>query len=245
MRSARTRLTREQILSFGPFYGAEGDGGGSTGGTGGASAGGGGSNTGGSNNQSGQGGDGGTEPPKDELEELTPEQLRNKIRNSTEAGDRLANKLRAAERERDELKTAKEEQERKELSDLENASKDVQKLTDSNALLSETVKRLTVENAFLRVDGVDWHDRADALRLIDLSEVEFDDKTGEVKDPAKITAAAKKLAKDKPHLVRSPTAAPPGTPLPTPGTTGIPPAVQGQQGGKKAAELIQKYNIPR
>jgi hypothetical protein len=243
MRSAISRLTRDQILSFGPVCFAEGDGGsGGAGGTGNPPEGTGG--TGGQNNPDDKGNAGGTGKSDDDLESITdPEELRKKLRSRAEQAarqDRELRELREAKRERDELRTKQEELERKDASDLENAQRDNEKLTKTNATLLDTVKRLTIENAFMRVKDVDWHDPDDALRLVDLSNVEFDNETGAVKDASKLADAAKKLAKDKPHLVRPKTAVPNGTPPGKP--TGSAPAGN-PPGVPEKRRLASKYGI--
>jgi hypothetical protein len=243
MKSAISRLSRERILSFGPVCFAEGDGGtGGTGGTGAPPEGTGG--TGGQNSQDDKGKTGGAGKSDDDLDSITdPEELRRKLRNRAEQAqrqDRELAQLREAARERDELKTKQEEIERKDRTDLENAQRDLETHKTRADTLAETVKRLTMELAFMRVKDVDWYDPDDALRLVDLSDVQFDEKTGEPKDASKLVDAAKKLAKDKPHLVKPKTAVPNGTPAGKP--SGAPPAAGAPLGSDKD-RIRGKYNI--
>lgn len=245
MRSARTRLTRAQILSYGPFIGAEGDGAGAAGGTGAPANGDGGSGTGGTSGDvpDDKTGSAGGSSKSDSLDDITDvDELRRKAKNSTEAGDRLARKLKEAEKQRDDLAKVQEEQERKGKTELENAKADLEKSTADNATLLKTVRELTIANTFLGLKDIDWHDPEDALRLVDLTDVEWDEKDGKIKDKSKLVKAAKKLSTDKPHLVRSGTSAPPGTPNPKGGKSGNAP------GTKDAVQLDRekikaKYGI--
>lgn len=79
------------------------------------------------------------------------------------------------------------------------------------AELKPRVDRLTTDNRDLRlkvaflsttVPGVEWVDVEDALRLVDLSDVDIDE-DGNV-DKRDLKLALKNLAKRKPHLVRKP-----------------------------------------
>lgn len=60
---------------------------------------------------------------------------------------------------------------------------------------------LTLQNAFLASNVVDWVDPEDALRLVDLEDVEIDD-DGTV-DRKALRAALRDLARRKPHLVKT------------------------------------------
>lgn len=66
--------------------------------------------------------------------------------------------------------------------------------------LAARQERLALENAFLRSNLIDWVDPDDALRLVDLSDVDVDE-DGTV-DRRALRAALKDLAKRKPHLVK-------------------------------------------
>lgn len=238
MRSARTRLSLEQVLALGPFRGAESSGGADDGGKGNEGAGG----TGGQNDGGGKGGAGGTGKSDDDTDD--PAELKRKLANRVEQATRQdaeIRRLKEIEREADELRTKQEEQDRKGRSDLENATKDVERLTKQNESLLATVKRLTLENTFLQIKDVDWHDPEDALRLVDLSSVEFDGE-GNVKDPGSLKKAAKDLAKAKPHLVKKSTDVGPGVPQGAP--TGTAPAGGTNNTGKATEDTLRKkYRI--
>lgn len=246
MRSARTRLTRAHILAIGNVKFSEGEPG-STGGSGDPNP----SNPAGGTGQGGKSGDpkdgtGGTGAPKDDLDDITdPEVLKRKLRNAREAEQRLHGKMTAAERERDELKTKQTEAEeaarRESQSEVENLKDDIRKRDETIQARNATIQSLTVQLAFAQVKDVDWHDPEDALRLVDLSGVEFDEKTGEVKDKSKVVKAAKDLAKAKPHLVKSSTAVPGSVPNGV--RNGQPPAGGPPTNSDREKELRTKYKI--
>lgn len=63
----------------------------------------------------------------------------------------------------------------------------------------ETIQQLRIQNAFLSANTHTWHDAADAMRLADLSDVEIEE-DGTV---VGLKEALQKLAKEKPHLIKS------------------------------------------
>lgn len=73
-------------------------------------------------------------------------------------------------------------------------------LTTSNASLTETNQKLMLQIAFLTEAGFDWVDPDAAMRLADLSDVEFDEKTSKA---VGLNAALTKLVKDKPYLLKA------------------------------------------
>jgi len=236
MKSAK-RWSLAQILSAGNVYAHDADG---DGGTGGAT---GGTGQPDPNATSTEGAGGTGEKPKDE-EEFTPEQMKRKIAALQEEQERHFKERKKAEAERDELRKVKDEADRKDKSELENAKADLEARDKVIAAKDETIKRLSVENAFVSLKEIEWHNPATALKLVDLSDVEFDPETGAPKDLKQLVKVAKKLADDNPFLVKSKTAAPNGTPEGN--GTGKPPA----QGTKPTDEttkekLRQKYNINR
>lgn len=72
-------------------------------------------------------------------------------------------------------------------------------LTKSNETLTTANQKLMLENAFLKEAGFDWVDPEAALRLADLSTVEYDEKAGKA---IGLNSALTKLAKDKPYLLK-------------------------------------------
>lgn len=232
MRSAKaTRWSREAILAIGNIVAfdnedeAEGEAGG----------------TGEANNESDS--DTGKKSGEDDDSDDDSETLKKKLKNRAEQASRQdaeIARLKKVEREADELRKAKEEQDRKGRSELDNLKADLEKAGKTIAAKDDTIRRLTVENTFMTLKEIDWHNPATALRLVDLSDVEFDESTGQVKDRKALVNAAKELAKDNPYLVKSKTAVDEGTP-------------NGKQSGKVPAggkpketddaTLRSKYNI--
>ncbi len=72
-------------------------------------------------------------------------------------------------------------------------------LTKSNETLTTANQKLMLENAFLKEAGFDWVDPEAALRLADLSTVEYDEKAGKA---IGLNSALTKLAEDKPYLLK-------------------------------------------
>lgn len=62
-----------------------------------------------------------------------------------------------------------------------------------------TIQELRIHNAFLAANTFQWHDPQDALRLADLRDVEIEE-DGTV---VGLKEALQKLAKEKPHLIKS------------------------------------------
>ena len=73
-------------------------------------------------------------------------------------------------------------------------------LTAANTKLTSANQSLMLENAFLKAKGYDWVDPEAALRLADLSQVEFDEKTNKA---VGLESSLAKLAKDKPYLLKA------------------------------------------
>ena len=124
-----------------------------------------------------------------------------KIAALTEEKDRHFNARREAERELDELRKFKEKVDADKLSDAEKAAKAAKDQADRLEALAATNRRLAIENAFLADSSVKWVDTAAALKLSDLTKVEIDDVTGEIKNPEVIAEVIKATAKAKPYLV--------------------------------------------
>lgn len=108
--------------------------------------------------------------------------------------------LRAAEKERDDLSTRLKALEDKDKPTDEVVKRDLEEARSKADKLAEKMRTQNIELAFFKSNTVDWVDPADALRLIDLDDIEVDD-DGTV-DPKALRAALKDLAKRKPHLVK-------------------------------------------
>jgi hypothetical protein len=74
------------------------------------------------------------------------------------------------------------------------------------AKLADKVRSQNLRLAFYESNTIEWADPADALKLVDLDEVDVDE-DGNV-DAKALRLALKDLAKRKPHLVKKPKAAP-------------------------------------
>lgn len=109
-----------------------------------------------------------------------------------EAQKQLA-ELQAAIKKRDDADKPADELMKRDLSEAREMVKNTQTQLHS----------LRVENAFLRANDVQWNDPEDALKLIDLDEVEVDD-DGTV-DARQLRRALRDLARRKPHLVKKST----------------------------------------
>lgn len=79
---------------------------------------------------------------------------------------------------------------------LKSANED---LTKENAKLATANQTLMLENAFLKEAGFDWVDPEAALKLADLSKVEYDDEKGKA---VGLNSALDALAKAKPYLLK-------------------------------------------
>lgn len=86
----------------------------------------------------------------------------------------------------------------KDKTELDKAKSDLKKLQEQNSKLEKQNKNGAIERAFLKDNKHKWHSADAALKLVDLSEVEYDADTGEVTG---MKDAIKQLAKDHPYLV--------------------------------------------
>lgn len=114
-------------------------------------------------------------------------------------------------------------------------------LTTTNATLTETNQKLMLQIAFLTEAGFDWVDSDAAMRLADLSGVEFDDKTNKA---VGLNAALTKLVADKPYLLKVEAKTDEDDTKKPPRKTGTPPkpgAAKDADAAAAAAKLRQKY----
>jgi hypothetical protein len=183
------------------------------------------------------------EPDKESLDGMSEEDLRRKLKNKTEEQDRQYGKLKEALARLDELQKEKDERDRAGKSELENAKADLQRAEQRAEKLADTIRRLSIQNAFLGLDDIKWHNAERALALVDLSQVEFDEDSGAIKDMKSVRDAARALAKSDPYLVKTSTEPPKNTPTGKP--TGRPPATSTGSKGMSDEELMRKYNVRR
>lgn len=126
------------------------------------------------------------------------------------ASQEAAKQLETVSAELEELRKFKEEAENAKLGDDEKVQKKLEELSKDNtakdeaiASLTHEIERLLVNNAFLAVADVTWHDPETALQLVDLSQVKIAQKEGKfsIENPDALGAAVKALAEKKPYLV--------------------------------------------
>jgi len=175
--------------------------------------------------------------PKGETE--TVETLTRKLTNAEEARNRAVDK-------RDEIKTkldeanAKIAQLEKDGSPDETIKAENETLKATNATLQATNEQLRLEIALRDDKAHDWVKPSAVLKLVDLSDVDFDAKSGE---PRGLKAALDKLAKDSPFLLKPKADDADGEQKP--GSTGKPPAPRGKttdaQKAASDAALRAKY----
>ena len=109
-------------------------------------------------------------------------------------------KLREQEARNTELENRLKALENKDRKPEEIASEELTQVRSKVESLTTRNRQLVLENAFLASNQIDWVDPEDALRLVDLSDVDVDD-DGSV-DRRALRAALKDLARRKPHLVK-------------------------------------------
>jgi hypothetical protein len=236
MKSAKaTRWTREAILMLGDIVARDDDGGAVVEGQEGTD--------GGSGQTEDKSKEGASGKADDDEDDVDPKILKQRLQNKREEQERDFKKRKEAEKRADDLQKIVDEAERKGKTELENAKSDLEARDKVIAGLNDTVRRLVIENAFMTLDQITWNNPATALKLVDLSDVEFDPETGKPKDKKQLLEAAKALAKSDPYLVKSKTAVTDETPNGKP--SGKPPVVKG--GDKIAADaaIAAKYNVHR
>lgn len=171
----------------------------------------------------------------------TVETLARKLTNAEEARNRAVDK-------RDELidevkdlkgKIAKME---KDGSPDETIKQENETLKTANATLSEQNQQLRLEIALRDDSAHQWVNPAQVLKLVDLSDVDFDSKTNQ---PRGLKAALDKLAKDSPNLLKPKDDDEDGADKPEPRSTGKKPAPKktnsDSQAAAEAARLKAKY----
>lgn len=141
------------------------------------------------------------EGKNDEDEDLsgeTVESLNRKFKNSEEARNRAVDKRDEYKRQLGEANDKIKQMEKDGTPDdaIKNRNKE---LETTNATLASTNQRLMLQIAMRDDKAHVWVDPDAALKLADLSEVEFDEKTLK---PIGFKAALDKLAKEKPYLLK-------------------------------------------
>ncbi len=186
-----------------------------------------------------QGGDEDSKKPKAETE--TVETLSRKLTNAEEARNRAVDKRDLVVAENTELKAK--------LAKMEKDGSPDQTIKDENEQLKTQVATTSAENQRLRLEislrddtAHEWVNPAQVLKLVDLTDVDFDSKSGE---PRGLKAALDKLAKDSPNLLKPKSDDADEADKPKPRGTGKPPAPKGTakdaQSQAEAAKLRAKY----
>lgn len=125
--------------------------------------------------------------PKDRrIAELSDESAKRRLRNKQLKAD--------FEKTQAELKALKD----KDKSESEKIKEELEELKKEREKLATANERGAIERAFLKNNKIKWHNPDAALKLVDLSEVEYDPENGDVSGMAD---AVKKLAKEHPYLV--------------------------------------------
>lgn len=122
---------------------------------------------------------------------------------SKEEYDRLMARMQAADRNKSEVERKLKEFEDKDKSELERATEEARTATETVKAKDAVIKAQAVKLAFMTsASHITWHDPADALEFAmkELSDLEVSE-DGSV-DSKAVKAAADKLAKDKPYLVK-------------------------------------------
>lgn len=134
--------------------------------------------------------------------------------------DRLRAQLQAADQKRTEAESKYTQLVDKDLPAQEKLTRDLQAATERATVLEGEVKKLRVDNAFLKDNTHKWQDAGTALQLLDMSAVEIDSE-GTVTG---LKEALAKLAKEKPFLISSESVAQDDAPAggTVPGTNGKP-----------------------
>lgn len=149
-----------------------------------------------SNNDEEEGKDGAGKNKGGETETVAT--LSRKLTNSEEARNRNADKRREAETALAEANKKIGKMEKDGTPDDAIKTQN-DELTASNAKLLASNQNLMIQIALRDDKGHDWQDPDAVLRLADLSEVEFDEKTSKA---VGLKAALDKLAKEKPYLLK-------------------------------------------
>lgn len=143
----------------------------------------------------------GAEEGDDDDESDDPVSLKAKIKALTEEKERHYKRRKAAEAERDALRQNKQIKDEGAAASDDKSTGEVDKATKAAAAAQARARELQVENAFLKANKIDWHDAQDALKHLDMSEVDMDE-DGNV-DAKSLEAELRRLAKAKPYLVKS------------------------------------------
>lgn len=117
---------------------------------------------------------------------------------SREEFEQLKRRMQAADQRAGKAEQELNERKRADQDEVTNLKQDLDKAQKVITDLQQLVDRTALENAFFKNNKHTWHDPADALALLDHEGVEVKDGTVTGLGPA-----IEKLAKAKPHLLKS------------------------------------------
>lgn len=140
---------------------------------------------------------------KDDDEEDDDEEDEKPTRPERQAA-RYRTQLREAQKQNADLAARLKAIEDKDKKPDEIVSRDLEEARSKADKLAERNRAQTLELAFFKANQVEWEDPSDALKLVDLDDVDVDE-DGTV-DPVQLRKALRALAKAKPHLVKKPKA---------------------------------------
>lgn len=118
--------------------------------------------------------------------------------------DKLKRRLAASDKRQGLLQKQLDDLKASKSGELDKAVKaEIDELKPKATKLAEQNKNMRLQLAFLStpVKGVVWEDPEAAMKLVDLSDVDIDEETGAI-DKRDLAAAMRRLAKDKPYLVK-------------------------------------------
>jgi hypothetical protein len=118
--------------------------------------------------------------------------------------DKLKRRLAASDKKQGELVKQLNALKESKSGELDKVVKaEIDELKPKAAKLVEQNKTMRLQLAFLSttIKGVVWEDAEAAMKLVDLSDVDIDPDTGAI-DKRDLAAAMRRLAKDKPYLVK-------------------------------------------
>lgn len=145
--------------------------------------------SGGTGNDDGAGGDDGSGDDGGNPTSVTPEELQ-----------RMRNRMQAADRRASSLEGKLREYEDRDKTETQRLQGQVESLTAENEELKKRVAAANRDNAFLKSNGVTWHDADVALSKIQWDIVTGED--GEV-DLKLLKKEIERVAKDAPYLVKT------------------------------------------
>lgn len=114
--------------------------------------------------------------------------------------EQLKKRMQAADQRASKAEQELNEKKRAEQDEVTNLKQDLEAAQKTIGKLQELIDKTALENAFLSNNKHTWHDPSDALALLDREGVEVKDGTVTGLGPA-----IEKLAKAKPHLLKSET----------------------------------------